>query len=393
MQPLSNFVNLADIDNAIQTGRIRDLEMRAKQFQLSQLQDQARREAAFRDVIRRNTDPGAPAREYDDDGAGEFMGAPLVPGKNLASLARPPSVNENAIFAEGAAIDPAMAMNLKSKMMGMRKEELEYQNKLFEQMGRSADEVRSGPEGYATAIKALPESFSSRLPVPGSESQNDRENLAKVLRSRAVPVKDMMDFQIKLAALAKKTEGSVKPPEHYRWGPPDENGNPTLVPITGGKEERRLNEIEIKKTKEDANLKETIDIIDQMINDVRTNPIGTATPLAPVARGIASVKGIFDPTGEPSTAIGFTQRRDKFIALSKAILARDGNMSNQDRNRLENAIGTVKISTPANAEESLTTLKNLLIEIRSSAKGTKRLNQESSYPAGYLERRKQILGE
>ena len=127
-------------------------------------------------------------------------------------------------------------------------------------------------------------------------------------------------------------------------------------------------------------------LLAEMRQLVRDNPRGTATPLAGPARFAESMKGVFDPSAKAGPAIRFNQLRDTLLATVEG-LRKDGRMSNQDRQRLENAVGS-GMTTPANTTEALNTIE----EIIDRMSGSNPQGQQSQGQSDYLSRRKNLLG-
>jgi hypothetical protein len=95
---------------------------------------------------------------------------------------------------------------------------------------------------------------------------------------------------------------------------------------------------------------------------VTANPRSTATPLAGVARAYEAVRSIYDPHNKDAPAIEFAQKRDALIATAEG-LKKDSRMSNQDRQRLENAIGATGMTTPENTLKSLGVIEEIIIKM------------------------------
>jgi hypothetical protein len=95
---------------------------------------------------------------------------------------------------------------------------------------------------------------------------------------------------------------------------------------------------------------------------VTANPRSTATPLAGVARAYEAARSVFDPNNKDAPAIEFAQKRDALIATAEG-LKKDSRMSNQDRQRLENALGAGSMTTPENTLKSLGVIKEIIVKM------------------------------
>lgn len=117
----------------------------------------------------------------------------------------------------------------------------------------------------------------------------------------------------------------------------------------------------IKQAANKISSENSVRLIDKMITEVNENPRITATPLAPLARFGAALKGIvFPESTKESPAISFTQTRDLLLATADQ-LVRDSRMSNQDRQRLENALGGNEwMTTPIDTIRALEEAKKII---------------------------------
>lgn len=182
------------------------------------------------------------------------------------------------------------------------------------------------------------------------------EDETKVKQDKAQADLDRVRQETKLA---ERRDGAEKPPSGYRWGEPDAEGNPTLVPITGSKADMDRKQSEKEEDATKASNDQTIATIDSMIKLVEDNPRSTATLLAPIARGLEAVTGVFDPTGKSKPGISFRQNRDNILGISRDLF-RAGRLTNQQLEKIESALGGTTVTTPQNTIDALNEVKNAI---------------------------------
>lgn len=113
------------------------------------------------------------------------------------------------------------------------------------------------------------------------------------------------------------------------------------------------------KPEQKANNAQTVyGIINEMASLIKNNPRSTATMLKPLAKGVEGVKAIFDPETEQGPAMAIDRLRETLISQADQMVM-DGKMSNQDRQRLEEATGIKTLTSPTNALNAL----NVIIDI------------------------------
>ena len=169
--------------------------------------------------------------------------------------------------------------------------------------------------------------------------------------------KAILDIQLKKKQLAE--EDTNKPPAGYRWGDPDAQGNPTLVPIEGSKAARDRDKDMRKQTSHKNTQSHTLRMIDEMVQLVEENPRSTASLFAPVARAAGAVAGIFNPEGEANPAISFRQKRDSILGIAKDLF-NDDRLSNQQMEKIETSLGGNTVTTPENTIEALNIVKEAI---------------------------------
>lgn len=128
------------------------------------------------------------------------------------------------------------------------------------------------------------------------------------------------------------------------------------------------NKLAQEKAQTSAN--NSIQMLDEMKALAEENPRSTATVLAPLSGLIESLQAVWEPTKPASEtpAIRMYQLRDAFLATVEA-LKKDGRMSNQDRQRLENAIGSGSFTSPESTKEAIRVVRDIVKSMSSSGTG------------------------
>ena len=165
-----------------------------------------------------------------------------------------------------------------------------------------------------------------------------------------------------------------KPPSGFRWGPLDEGGNRSLIPYAGSKadydREKDRKEAEVIN----ASNQQVLSTIDRMIKNVSDNPRSTATLMAPLARGIEAVTGVFDPTGDKGPGIQFAQDRDNILGVARDLFA-GGRLTIMQMQKIENALGGRTVTKPENTI-------NALNEVKKSITANKFVNNNENNTTG-----------
>ena len=128
------------------------------------------------------------------------------------------------------------------------------------------------------------------------------------------------------------------------------------------------NQLAAEKTQTSAN--NSIKMLNEMEKLVESDPRSTATLAAPLARFAESVMAFWEPSTPSSStpAIRMTQLRDSFLATVEA-LKKDGRMSNQDRQRLENAIGSGSFTSPESTKSAIKVVRDIVKSMSENGTG------------------------
>lgn len=91
--------------------------------------------------------------------------------------------------------------------------------------------------------------------------------------------------------------------------------------------------------------KDTVELLDLMEQKVIENPLSTASPYAPFVRIAASIWAAFDPhSEEDAPSLSIMQVRDLIVGATKN-MNKENRMSDQDRAKVENALGVKGFGT------------------------------------------------
>ena len=146
-----------------------------------------------------------------------------------------------------------------------------------------------------------------------------------------------------------------KAPSGYRWGPLDQSGNPTAVPIPGTKAAADAADRERKNLVGGESQQQMLKLVDNMIADVKANPRQTSGLLAAPIRGIEAVQGVLNPmVSRPG--IEMRQNRDFVLGVSRDLF-RGGRLSNLQLQRIESALGGTSITTAQNTLDALSEIR------------------------------------
>lgn len=207
MQPLSNFLSLADIDQAVQSKRLRDLQISNEEFKQRQAADAVGREQRLRNIMSQYTDPGAPAVPHQTDEE-QFMGVPALQG-NLASLARPASFDTKGMV--GAAFNQGLgpeALKLEKEFASVEAQKtaisaskLKQAGDLADYKGRFVSAVKTR-EGYEDFLNGLDDEQRAKFPPPDQWNQEFGDRLSEQLRGPAITQKMWMDHYSRMARIS-----------------------------------------------------------------------------------------------------------------------------------------------------------------------------------------------
>ena len=394
-RPITNFISLADIDASVQRAKAAEQQYQLRDLQMKEVLREQQERSELQDIARQSYTRGTPDTNepVSEDEAMGLQNLKSVGGVNMdPSLESLDSMTRRVpgkpgVYDIGKHADLLRQKGYMDKANEVQSKGAKVSVERMKNGAMLAGSLETYPQFLDIVKQDNPQAYAQIKDKPWSQEMADK------IQQGVMSYVDREELKLKRETLDMKREkgkttGGAKLPSQFMWGPPTSDGKPTMEPIPGSKADydrkRQLAKSDsIVETANTAN-----GILDEMIQDVRTNPRGTATPLAPIYKYAASLYGVVDPTSEGSTSISFPQKRDLLLATSRDILKRDSNMSRQDQIRLENAIGTLSGSTtPSDTESALLRLKDVL------ASRTKQTPQSSTGASqSYLEKRKSILG-
>ena len=414
--PITNFLSLADIDAAANQARAAEQQYQLRNLQMKEVMRKQQEDLQLRELAKQAYTQGTPDTQepLSEDEVMGLQNLKAMGGQNMDTSIESLDSMSRRVPGTPGGYDREKHADLlrKGGYVGQADQLLESGNKLESgQAKMTAEQMKTIEDGllnpaawgkggllHKIAPKELKATFAGEFNEQDATkmhqafmSAKDKEALGiqrenTGLRREELGIKRE---ELDIKRENKKNAGGGKLPSQFMWGPPSADGKPTMEPIPGSKADydRKRHEAKAGSITDTANT--AIGMLDEMIQDVRANPRGTATPMAPIYKYSASLYGFVDPTAEGSTSISFPQKRDLLLATSRDLLKRDANMSRADQVRLENAIGTLSgATTPADTEAALNRLKGVIASRRSSQpSGT-----SSGASPEYLEKRKAILG-
>ena len=106
---------------------------------------------------------------------------------------------------------------------------------------------------------------------------------------------------------------------------------------------------------------ESVSLIDLMLQSIIDNPRSTSTLMALPARAWEAIRGTWDPkSNAPNPALRQVQLRNLLLATTEA-LHKKSRMSNQDRQRIETALGGDWLTNPTSSTATLQNVRQIML--------------------------------
>lgn len=288
----------------------------------------------------------------------------LAAGLRLAGGAVSPGVFQQVGREDEQARELAQRMQIFQAQQGLQRERLGV-----EREGRQdarTDMMLRFKEGLAARFQERELAHMYRMSELESRNASAEAKAAETRAFNEWQTKFKADAQREMVQLtASLRQPQVDPlveiadpssPTGRRYQPRSQaSGQPAPAPAGGASNTR--------KADEQAN---AVDLTNQLIDEAETlikNNSGTLTgvvgPKGMLGRGVETVKGTVDP-GAPTPAIDFKNKTNAIIAIARKAISTDTNLSNQDRQRLEEIAGGGVFTTDSSALKALADLRRIV---------------------------------